>query len=74
MVKYHGKKDFSKFAWFSRVTVPVLKLDLVVHCQKKRLKDFLEVCRVFFKSEGFFPRVMLALKDTSSSPRRLTGK
>ena len=41
MVKYHGKKDFSKFAWFSRVTAPVLKLDLVVHCKNLPKKDIL---------------------------------
>jgi len=46
-MKYHGKKDFDKFAWFSRTTAPVIKLDLKMKCNNLPKKDLLSQADAF---------------------------
>ena len=42
-----GKTNLNKFAWSSRVTAPINKLDLVVHCQNLPKKDLLSQADAF---------------------------
>jgi len=44
----HGRKnDFSKFAWFSRSTAPVINLDLIIKCHNLPKKDLLSQADAF---------------------------
>jgi hypothetical protein len=46
MVKYRTK-DFSKTAWSSRVTAPVIKVDLIIQCKALPKKDLLSQADAF---------------------------
>ena len=46
-MKNKGKKDFGKFAWLSRTTAPVIKLDLVIKCHNLPKKDLLSQADAF---------------------------
>lgn len=43
----YGKRDFSKFAWASRLTAPVIKVDLIISCHNLPKKDLLSQADAF---------------------------
>jgi hypothetical protein len=47
MSRKYRSKDFSKFAWSSRVTAPVIKLDLIIQCRRLPKKDLLSQADAF---------------------------
>jgi hypothetical protein len=73
MVKYRTKDRFSKFAWPSRVTAQVIKVDLIIQCRRLPKKDLLSqadaFCVLWQVPNGYTPTT-----DNRGMPSKLPGR
>ena len=71
-MKYRAK-DFSKFAWSSRLTAPIIKVDLVIHCRKLPKKNLLSqadaFCVLWQVPNGYMPTT-----NSKGIPSKLPGR
>ena len=71
MVK-HRTKDFTKLAWASRLTAPVIKLDLIIQCKDLPKKDLLSqadsFCVLWESPNGYNPTIVKGM------PAKLPGR
>lgn len=68
----HKKQDFSKAAWSSKVTAPVIKVDLVIQCKRLPKKDLLSqadaFCVLWQVPNGYAPTIV------NGMPSKLPGR
>lgn len=71
MVKYRTK-DFTKLAWSSRLTAPVIKVDLEIQCKGLPKKDLLSqadsFCVLWEAPNGYHPTIAKGM------PAKLPGR
>ena len=67
-MKYDGKKDFGKLAWFTRVSAPVLNIDLEIYCKSLPKKDLLS------QADGFCVLWKLPKGYKGWNPNRVPSK
>jgi hypothetical protein len=65
--------DYSKYAWPSRLTAPIIKIDLVIQCRRLPKKDLLSqadaFCVLWQVPNGYTPNT-----DKSGMPTKLPGR
>ena len=66
-------KDYSKYAWPSRLTAPVIKVDLVIQCRRLPKKNLLSqadaFCVLWSAPSGYVPA-----SDKNGMPNKLPGR
>jgi hypothetical protein len=72
MGKHRAKGNFGKFAWSSRVTAPIIKVDLVIECKRLPKKDLLSqadaFCVLWQVPNGYTPTFI------NGMPSKLPGR
>ena len=69
----YGKQKFSKFAWPSRLTAPVIKVDLVISCHDLPKKDLLSHADAFCVMWGV-PNGYVVQRNSYGMPSKLPSK
>jgi hypothetical protein len=68
----HRKRDFGKSAWSSRVTAPIIKVDLIIQCKGLPKKDLLSqadaFCVLWRVPNGYTPMIV------NGMPSKLPGR